>query len=571
MSMNEFDDTTLRDRIAANPRPALLWLVGAFVLIALELGRIADGVLRLGGAIGLMVDMVVTIPSSVRGAVASSFGAGAGIAAFVITAFILLGIVAIVVKWLFIPWSLVDRLGIDVSTGREDILERLLVTGLLVIVAAALVWTPVGGLFEMLISVLTRGVEAVGSLTTITSREVIPNQGYQLPDGSWEGTFLGLSPAWAWALRVLVVYAYALTWLAWLWKGYEIFREHYREADWTPRDDSINRLRTHYWGVFGFVVVFMFVVMALWAPAVSPVTAEANLYSPYGNEIQYYGDDGVQSITHGDANMNSRSQGGDENVGLMSYDDYDRFHPFGTNTDGKDLFTFLAYGAQVSLVIGLLATVLMAVVATVLALITAYYKGVADLLAIIASDSVIALPRLLLVLLLSVLFMQANHPIAEIYDGGLLLALIFAGTGWPLLWRSVRGPALQVSEQEWIDAAKSYGQSPAATMRKHMSPYIAGYMLIYASLSLGGVIIGVAALSYLGFGVQAPTPEWGRAVFEGKSYVSTSSWHVATLPGLLVVFLVTGFNALGDGIRDAIDPQSDSGDGSAAAATGGGG
>ncbi|ELZ00126.1 ABC transporter permease [Natrialba asiatica] len=571
MSMNEFDDTTLRDRIAANPRPALLWLVGVLVLVALELGRIADGVLRLGGAVGIMVEMIVTIPSSVRGAVASSFGTGAGIAAFVIMAFILLGTVAIIVKWLFIPWSLVDRLGIDVSTGREDILERLLVTGLLAIVAAALVWTPVGGLFEMLIGVLTRGVEAVGSLTTITSREIIPNQGYQLPDGSWEGTFLGLSPALAWGLRVLVVYAYALTWLGWLWKGYEIFREHYREADWTPRDDSINRLRTHYWGVFGFVVVFMFVVMALWAPAVSPVTAEANLYSPYGNEIQYYGDDGVQSITHGDANMNSRSQGGDENVGLMSYDDYDRFHPFGTNTDGKDLFTFLAYGAQVSLVIGLLATVLMAVVATVLALITAYYKGVADLLAIIASDSVIALPRLLLVLLLSVLFMQANHPIAEIYDGGLLLALIFAGTGWPLLWRSVRGPALQVSEQEWIDAAKSYGQSPAATMRKHMSPYIAGYMLIYASLSLGGVIIGVAALSYLGFGVQAPTPEWGRAVFEGKSYVSTSSWHVATLPGLLVVFLVTGFNALGDGIRDAIDPQSDSGDGSAAAATGGGG
>ncbi|ELY92573.1 ABC transporter permease [Natrialba taiwanensis] len=571
MSMNEFDDMRLRDRIAANPRPALFWLVGALVLIALELGRIADGVLRLGGAMGLMVDMVVTIPSSVRGAVASSFGTGAGIAAFVVTAFILLGIVAIIVKWLFIPWSLVDRLGIDVSTGREDILERLLVTGLLAIVAAALVWTPVGGLFEMLIGVLTRGVEAVGSLTTITSREIIPNQGYQLPDGSWEGTFLGLSPAWAWALRVLVVYAYALTWLAWLWKGYEIFREHYREADWTPRDDSINRLRTHYWGVFGFVVVFMFVVMALWAPAVSPVTAEKNLYSPYEHEIQYQGDDGVESITHGDANMNSRSRGGDQNVGLMSYDDYDRFHPFGTNADGKDLFTFLAYGAQVSLVIGLLATVLMAVIATVLALITAYYKGVADLLAIIASDSVIALPRLLLVLLLSVLFMQANHPIAEIYNGGLLLALIFAGTGWPLLWRSVRGPALQVSEQEWIDAAKSYGQSPTATMRKHMSPYIAGYMLIYASLSLGGVIIGVAALSFLGFGVQAPTPEWGRAVFEGKSFVSTSSWHVATLPGLLVVFLVTGFNALGDGIRDAIDPQSDSGDGSAAAATGGGG
>ncbi|WP_049922952.1 ABC transporter permease [Halopiger djelfimassiliensis] len=564
-------DTTLRDRIAANPRPALVWVTGVVVLIALELGRAAGGVVRLGGAVRFLIEGIAAGPRWFEGVVTGSAGPAAGTIAFGIIAVLLLALTAVLLKWLVIPWSLVDRLDLEVSSELEDVIERALWTVVLGAVAAVLVATPVGGLIEAVIGVVTRGLDWVSSLPTLTSREVIPNQGYKTPDGSWEGTFLGLSPAVAWALRVAVVYAYAFVFLGWFWKGYEIFRTHYREADWTPRDDSVNRLRNHYWGMFGFIVVFAFVVMALWAPAVSPVTAEENLYSPYEHQIEYYDDGGVQTITHGDANGNTSSDG-TNNVGLMSYDQYDRFHPAGTNQDGKDLFTFLAYGSQVSLVIGILATVLMAFVATALALITAYYKGVADLLTVVVSDSIISMPRLLVVLLLSVLFMEANHPLATIYDGGLLLALIFAATGWPFLWRAVRGPSLQVAEQEWIDAAKSYGQSPVTTMRKHMSPYIAGYMLIYASLSLGGVIIGVAALSFLGFGVQAPTPEWGRAVYEGRPYVSTVSWHIATIPGIMVVILVTGFNALGDGIRDAIDPQSEAGGNDAgAAATGGGG
>jgi ABC-type antimicrobial peptide transport system permease subunit len=213
-----------------------------------------------------------------------------------------------------------------------------------------------------------------------------------------------------------------------------------------------------------------------------------------------------------------------------------------------------------------------AAVATALALVTAYYKGLVDLLTVVVGDSIVSMPRFLLILLLSVLFKEAIHPIATVYDGGILLALVFAATGWPFLWRAVRGPSLQVAEEEWIDAARSYGQRPATTMRKHMSPYIAGYMLVYASLSLGGVIIGVAALSFLGFGIQAPTPEWGRAVNEGRPFIATASWHNATIPGLLIVLVVTAFNALGDGVRDAIDPQSRTDEGAAGAtATGGGG
>jgi peptide/nickel transport system permease protein len=92
-----------------------------------------------------------------------------------------------------------------------------------------------------------------------------------------------------------------------------------------------------------------------------------------------------------------------------------------------------------------------------------------------------------------------------------------------------------------------------------MFPYITGYLLVYGSMSIGGVIIGMAALSFLGngLGIQPPTPAWGRAISNGQNYISTPSWHISIIPGVMIVIIVMGMNALGDGIRDAIDPESD--------------
>jgi peptide/nickel transport system permease protein len=99
---------------------------------------------------------------------------------------------------------------------------------------------------------------------------------------------------------------------------------------------------------------------------------------------------------------------------------------------------------------------------------------------------------------------------------------------------------------------------------------VVGYLLVYASMTLGGIIISTAALSFLGIGINAPTPEWGRAIAIGEPYVATISWHIAFIPGVMIVLVVTAFNALGDGIRDAIDPQSEGGEGTEGAMTGGG-
>jgi peptide/nickel transport system permease protein len=411
-------------------------------------------------------------------------------------------------------------------------------------------------------------------LPTLLSREVISNLGYQDPQtGVWHETFMGLSPAYAWAVRVVLIYLYAFVCAWWLWRGYLVFRENYRYADWTPRDDMIDRLRGHRWGQFGAIVVFAFVVMAMFAPALGPTTVERTISNPYSYHIEYYDEGGeLQNVTVGQANLGSRSQGTpSQNVGPMEYDEFGRFHPFGTLPTGKDMFTFMAAGARISLFIGLLSIGVSGFIAVAFALLTAYYKGLIDLAVVIAGDSIMSLPRLLFVMLLSVVL--SGTWIAEIYSGGFLLALIFAATGWPFLWRAVRGPAMQVSEQEWIDAAKSFGQRPRVTMRKHMAPYILGYLLVYASMSLGGIIIAVAGLSFLGLGINPPTPEWGRAVSIGQSYVTTASWHISFIPGVMIVLVVTAFNALGDGIRDAIDPQSETGEGEGAevAAAGGSG
>jgi peptide/nickel transport system permease protein len=400
-------------------------------------------------------------------------------------------------------------------------------------------------------------VDAAAQVPTLLSRDVVPNGGYYNGQG-YVGTFLGLQPMYAWLIRVALVYAYAFAVVAWVYAGYVVYRRHYRVADWTPLDDVLDRLRSHYWGLFGLVVVLSFVVMAVFAPTLGPTTVDQNISEPYGHQINYWdaSSESVQEVSVGVANQNTRSVGNpDLNVGPMTYDDYGRFHPFGTMPDGQDLFTFIGEGSRLSLIIGLLAVVLSSGIAVVGALVSAYYKGKVDLALVMVSDSIMAMPRLLLLIMLTVIV--SGTWIGGLYGGGLVLGLIFAGTGWPFLWRSFRGPALQVAENEWVDAAKMYGHRPWTIMRKHMLPYILGYVLVYGSMTLGGAIIAIAGLSFLGLGVNAPTPEWGRAVNAGQQYVGTMSWHISFIPGVLITLVVTGFNALGDGIRDAVDPQSD--------------
>ena len=442
------------------------------------------------------------------------------------------------------------------------------------LVAALLLVPEFGALVQFASEVLSLGVGFTDSIPTLISRDTIPNQGAYVPGEGWQGTFMGLSPAQAWGLRVLLAYVYGAAWLYWLWYGFQLYRRQYRTAEWTPRDDVLRGFSKHRWGQFGLVIVLLFLVLSVFAPALGPTTMERNVQEPYSYEVEYYDEDAdeVQTVTVGQANLDSTSQGIESrHIGLFSYDQYNRYHPFGTLPSGQDLFTAVALGARVSLFIGLLAIGVSAVISTGLALISAYYGGAVDLLIVLLSDATQALPQLLVVIMLSVVLSQTW--IAGLYNGAVLLSLIFALTGWPSLWRAIRGPALQVSERTWVEAADSYGLDSKSTMVRHILPYIVGYLLVYASMSLGGIIIGAAGLSFLGLGVTAPTPEWGRLVNVGQSLLTTMSWHIAVVPGVLIVIVVTGFNALGDGIRDAIDSETnlENEEEASAAASGAGG
>jgi len=494
MSGTDYDvDTSLRERIAADPRPALVWAGGIVVLILLELGALIQAVLTM---------------------VASAMD--------------------------FVP-------------GDPGV------------------------------TTLRSAASDAGGIPTLLSREVIPNRGHMTgPDGPWVGTFpenlpmfdVGLEPMVAWTLRVVLIFLYNALFFGWLFYGWSTYRRHYRAADWTPRDDVIDRFRTHSWGLFGAIVVFLFLTMAVFAPALGTTTVQQNIEQPFSYQTKYFDEDSgeVESVAVGTANGQSASDGaGDSNVGPWQYDDFDRFHPVGTMADGVDLWTFMMGGARVSLFIGLFAISIAGFIAAGAALMTGYYKGLVDLVVVVLGDSVMSVPQLLLLILLSTVF--ADHWLGSIYNGGFIIALIFAFTTWPYLWRSIRGPSLQVASEEWVDAAKSYGQTPRKTMSKHMLPYIVGYLLVYASMSIGGIIIGTSVLSFLGsgLGVTSPTPEWGRAIADGQNYIATQSWHVSMIPGVMIVLVVMGFNALGDGIRDAIDPQSEGAEGSETTVVGGGG
>jgi len=559
------DDRPLSARVAETPRPAAIWLLGAAALLAVELGDIAGAVLSLGGmAVG-------AVAFSYSGTL--SVATGGGTVGLVALAGVVVGF--FVVGLGVATWTRVRAL--DRVTDRFSFRTRQLLDGVVFGAAVALAtWVGVtAGVVEVLAAVggVVQGLfRAVADLPTLTARETIPNRGYQTPDGTWHGTFLGLAPAYAWAVRVVVVYGYVAVALVWTWMGYLWYRAHYRRVDWTPRDDVVRRLRSHRWGQFGMVVTFLFLTLAVFAPSLATTTAQQNLYEPFSHSVTHYdaATDSVRETLVGTANLQTQSEGyAGANFGPMSYDQYDRFHPAGTLTNGKDLWTFLAYGARVSLVIGLLSIGVSAVLATVFSLFSAYYRGLVDLVLVVVGDTIMGVPRLLMLILLTVIL--SDTWIAGLYNGGILLALILAGTGWPFLWRSFRGPTLQIAEEEWVDAARSYGQSATGIMRLHMLPYLVGYLLIYSSLILGGVILAVAGLSFLGFGITAPTPEWGRAVNLGREYVASASWHISLIPGVMITLVVMGFNAMGDALRDAVDPKSDDGSASSTEADARGG
>jgi peptide/nickel transport system permease protein len=219
-------------------------------------------------------------------------------------------------------------------------------------------------------------------------------------------------------------------------------------------------------------------------------------------------------------------------------------HWFGTDHNGRDIFTRIIHGMRLTLSVGFISVIIGAAFGVVLGIISGYYGGKWDALIMRITDVMLAFPGILLALaVVSVLGKNLFNVIIAVS--------IFS---IPTFARVVRGSTLAVRKLEYIDAMRSLGASDGRIIFGHILPNITSPIIVQATLRIAVAILTASGLSFLGLGAQPPTPEWGAMLNDGRNYIMDHP-HVALFPGLSIVFVVIAFNLLGDGLRDVLDPK----------------
>ena len=219
-------------------------------------------------------------------------------------------------------------------------------------------------------------------------------------------------------------------------------------------------------------------------------------------------------------------------------------HLFGTDDYGRDLFSRVLAGAAISVEVAAVVISISVVVGTVLGALAGLLGGLADELIMRLTDLFLAFPALILA-----------AAIAATWGGNLTTTVIALATVyWPWYARLVRGQVLSLREREYVTAARAMGAGPLDIMRTHLLPNVLPYVILQVSLDIGYVILYTSSLSFLGLGAQAPTAEWGAMMTDARGYMR-EAWWFPTFPGLALGLTVLGFNLLGDGLRDWLDPR----------------
>jgi peptide/nickel transport system permease protein len=228
-------------------------------------------------------------------------------------------------------------------------------------------------------------------------------------------------------------------------------------------------------------------------------------------------------------------------------------HPFGTDQLGRDMLTRCLYGGRVSLTVGFLVVLITLVVGIPIGALAGFFGGWLDNVLMRITDAALALPALMVLILLSAILREADWPLFE-RNNVLTIALVIGALSWMTVARLVRASFLTIKEMEFITAANCLGVADLRIMFRHILPNAVGPIIVESTLEMGYAIMEETGLSFLGFGIQPPTPSWGNLLESAWEHMVRHPW-LAIFPGLMIFFTIISINYIGDGLRDAFDPH----------------
>lgn len=238
---------------------------------------------------------------------------------------------------------------------------------------------------------------------------------------------------------------------------------------------------------------------------------------------------------------------------------FETFHVFGTDELGRDVLMRLIYGARISIGVGVLVALASSLIGLLIGSLAGYYGGIIDSLLMRVTDALLSLPLIPVLIVMAAIDLRKVPILGEMFTGSsesiFKLVLILCVFSWMTVGRLVRGSILTLREREFILAAKTLGATDFTIIMRHLLPNVLAPLLVSVTLGVGESILFESALSFLGLGIQPPTPSWGNMLFNAQELMYQAPF-LAILPGILILLVTISFNYIGDGLQDAIDPKT---------------